>query len=374
MNQPGGGAFGRPSLNKGAFGGGGGGSGGGGSGGAGGKRDVDELANQAVFVTGGPWKGYRGVVKQATPTLCRVMLDSTLKTVNVARIMVISVDAPELRAGNMGSRGAPPSGVGFTPAHRGSMTPARSLPPSTPSHTSSSRDNDPWDPAGLQSRSVPTPFGTQEIPTPATTRADYMPPNTMGYPGSAYPPSSVYPPNTTQANFYPAQTPGGAFGAPTPGTTQFGGVAATPGSAYPYAAQTPAVPGTVVPGMMQPPPTSMMGPPPTAASSGPLWRIPGAEVARGGAEQPLGVLLAIEGDRAVVRVGEAGETQTIPVAELTQVAVRKRDRVRIMDGENTGQTGQLIGIDGNDAIVKLDRDLDIKIVVLSQIVRWKGLD
>jgi transcription elongation factor SPT5 len=282
-----------------------------------------------------------------------VMLDSTLKTVNVARIMVIEVDSPQLRSQSARGGGVAPSGVGFTPMHRGAMTPARSLAPATPSN----RDGDVWDPAGLQSHKIPTPFGTQEIPNPTT---GYVPPTTMPYP------SSVYPPNTGQSGFFPAQTPGfGHQPVPTPYTS-----ATVPGSVVPGSV----VPGTVVPGMMQQPPTSLMGPPPTAASSGPLWRVPGAEVARGGAELPLGVLLSIEGDRAVVRVGEAGETMTIPAAELTPVAPRKRDRVRIMDGDNAGQTGQLIGIDGNDAIVKLDKDLDIKIVVLSQIVRWKGLD
>ena len=42
----------------------------------------------------------------------------------------------------------------------------------------------------------------------------------------------------------------------------------------------------------------------------------------------------------------------------------KKDNVRIIGGELVGRTGLLLGIDGDDAIVKVDDTLDIKILQL----------
>jgi transcription elongation factor SPT5 len=199
---------------------------------------------------------------------------------------------------------------------------------------------------------MPTAY---EVPQSATS--------TPLAPGSAFyaPPGSAYPPTTGPTGYY------------TPSTrsrrrrrlairTRF-----VPGST-----QTYTTPGSTVSRRMMVACRQCRSLAPNV--SGPLWRIPGAEVSRGGSTEALGAIQSIEGDLAVVVVAETGETMAVPLGELGPVAPRKRDRVRIVDGEHAGQTGTLIGIDGTDGIVKLDVDLDIKILSLQQIVRWKGVE
>jgi hypothetical protein len=58
--------------------------------------------------------------------------------------------------------------------------------------------------------------------------------------------------------------------------------------------------------------------------------------------------------------------------ELTLVAPRKRDAVRIVSGAEAGETGQLLEFDGHDAIVKLNGSLDIKILDMACLGRVVG--
>ena len=44
------------------------------------------------------------------------------------------------------------------------------------------------------------------------------------------------------------------------------------------------------------------------------------------------------------------------------VLAQKKDKTVIIEGDSAGQTGMVIGIDGNDAIVKMDENLGIMIL------------
>jgi len=73
-----------------------------------------------------------------------------------------------------------------------------------------------------------------------------------------------------------------------------------------------------------------------------------------------------------VSLGSGGEGDTImvPSSELEIVRPRKSDHVKILGGSYLGRTCKLIGIDGLDAIVKIDGNLDVKILDLALLAKF----
>ena len=68
-----------------------------------------------------------------------------------------------------------------------------------------------------------------------------------------------------------------------------------------------------------------------------------------------------------------GLPQTIADQNLVQpVLAPRKGRTMIIDGASAGQTGQVLGIDGDDAIVKMDHNLDIKIIKRSFCAQYSG--
>ena len=64
-----------------------------------------------------------------------------------------------------------------------------------------------------------------------------------------------------------------------------------------------------------------------------------------------------------------GEIVTIPNEYLEPVTPGKKDKIKIIRGEFKGHTGSLIGIDGPDGIVKMEVNLDIKILHLEFLAK-----
>ena len=60
-------------------------------------------------------------------------------------------------------------------------------------------------------------------------------------------------------------------------------------------------------------------------------------------------------------LGDNGETMTALPDEMDVVAPRKNDKVKIMAGVQRGTTRKLIGVEGNDGIVKVDDSRDYRI-------------
>jgi transcription elongation factor SPT5 len=73
-----------------------------------------------------------------------------------------------------------------------------------------------------------------------------------------------------------------------------------------------------------------------------------------------------------VSLGSSGEGDTIMAlpSELEIIPPRKSDRVKIVGGQYRGSTGKLIGIDGSDGIVKIDDNLDVKILDLALLAKF----
>jgi len=60
---------------------------------------------------------------------------------------------------------------------------------------------------------------------------------------------------------------------------------------------------------------------------------------------------------------------TVLQGELEAVRPKKSDKIKITSGGQRGLTGKLIGIDGNDGIVKLDDTYEVKILEMSSLAK-----
>lgn len=188
---------------------------------------------------------------------------------------------------------------------------------------------------------APSPAGY--APSSAGFAAAAGTPAVAGTPG-------MYPPASTPGMYAAAGTPyGGAdMAAPTPGGAGYSGAGAAPHINYAH------------------------------------WV--DVEVALPGGER--GAVRAVDGSTATVAVGhnaaaaegggEAGPgtrwtypadapTRSVPVGDMTLVQPDRKDAIRIVAGELAGQYGELVGTDGGDAIVKLDKE--IKIYQLANVGR-----
>lgn len=114
-------------------------------------------------------------------------------------------------------------------------------------------------------------------------------------------------------------------------------------------------------------------PPPPPGASHEHWV--GVEVQLPGGER--GAVRSVDGGAASVAVGreEGGRwahppdapARSVPVADLTLVKPDRKDAVRVLSGELAGQDGEVVGLDGGDAIVKLGPE--IKILPTSEVGR-----
>jgi hypothetical protein len=88
-----------------------------------------------------------------------------------------------------------------------------------------------------------------------------------------------------------------------------------------------------------------------------------APVGATGSDRCIGTV--VEWDAGLVTIAPLGpETQRTFADHLfvRPVLAQKKDKTMILEGELAGQTGMVIGIDGNDAIVKMHQNLDIRIL------------
>lgn len=72
-----------------------------------------------------------------------------------------------------------------------------------------------------------------------------------------------------------------------------------------------------------------------------------------------------------VSLGSSGNGEKVSVfpSEMESVMPRKNDRVKIMGGALRGRIGKLIGVDVKDGIVKLEDNLDVKILDLAILAK-----
>uniref|UniRef100_A0A8C3I1B8 Transcription elongation factor SPT5 n=1 Tax=Chrysemys picta bellii TaxID=8478 RepID=A0A8C3I1B8_CHRPI len=232
-----------------------GGFGGGGMSRGRGRRDND-LIGQTVRISQGPYKGYIGVVKDATESTARVELHSTCQTISVDRQRLTTVGSR--RPGGMtsaygrtpmygsqtpmyGSGSRTPMYGSQTPLHDGSRTPHYGS--QTPLHDGSRTpaQSGAWDPNNPNTPSRADEefeYGFDDEPTPSPQGYGGTPnPQTPGYPDPSSP--QVNPPynpqtpgtpamyNTDQFSPYAVPSPQGSY-QPSPSPQSYHQVAPSP--------------------------------------------------------------------------------------------------------------------------------------------------
>ncbi|KAL5711087.1 hypothetical protein ACHQM5_021579 [Ranunculus cassubicifolius] len=151
----------------------------------GGFRRRDSLISAKVKILAGPYKGYRGIVKDVTGKTVRVELESQMKVVMVDRDKIMeNVDVP---SSNYGAGSQTPMHYARTPL-RPFMTPVRDTAPGTPIHDgmrTPMRDAA-WNPYA----SISTPTYAPNSPSYAPMTPPYSPIMTPPY-DSRSPPTTV---------------------------------------------------------------------------------------------------------------------------------------------------------------------------------------
>ncbi|XP_071104525.1 transcription elongation factor SPT5-like [Haliotis cracherodii] len=359
-----------------------GGGGGGGQGGAGrgrggiSKRDR-ELIGQTVRVRQGPFKGYIGIVKDATESTARVELHASCKTISVDRSRLATLTGQKV-GGFTSSYQKTPMYGGQTPMYGGSRTPMYgsqtpvqdgSRTPhygsQTPSHEPGSRTpgSSAWDPSSANTPSRPNEFdfNFDESPSPA----DYATtpnPGTPGYqadtpspmgpytpqtPGSAYSPYHQASPSPAS---YQAPSPG-YVGTPSPagyqGSPSPGGYAGTP-SPMGYSPMTPGAPFTP-----QTPGTAM-------DHSMADWHTQDIMVKiKETHDDPnlifqTGEIRSVTGGMCSVYITDEDKVVNVSCEHLEPVQPEKQDKAKVILGDERELTGTLLSIDGIEGVIKTD--------------------
>ncbi|RUS84145.1 hypothetical protein EGW08_008119 [Elysia chlorotica] len=359
-----------------------GGAGRGGGGGGGMSRRDREIIGQTVRIIQGSFKGYIGIVKDATESTARVELHSSCKTISVDRSRLSTRTGPKPSGGQTSTYGGrTPSYGGQTPMYGGSRTPLYgsqtplhdgSRTPHyggmTPSHESGGRTPSggasAWDPSNTPSRN--NDFDYYNSPSPADFGANTPNPATPGYHGDS--PHGPFTPQTPGSAYspYPAPSPGG-FDVASPGYV-----------------------GTPNPGMSSPSPASFSGSPspmgysPMTPGAPFTPQTPGAAMetnltdwhttdivvrVRPSYENDQlihqeGVIKSISGGMCTVYLTNEEKMINITCDHLEPVPPEKGDRAKVIAGDNREATGAIISTDGDDHVLKLDNMEQEPIVML----------
>ncbi|XP_060070304.1 transcription elongation factor SPT5-like [Ylistrum balloti] len=351
-----------------------------GRGGGGFSRRDRELIGQTVRIVQGPFKGYIGIVKDATDSTARVELHSSCKTISVdkTRLSTLTGGKP---SGMSSSYGKTPTYMGGqtpmygsrtpmygsqTPLHDGSRTPHYATPGSrTPLHEPGSMTPgaSAWDPANPNTPSRNSEF--EDFSFDESSPANYNTPNpaTPGYPESTPSPQGPFTPQTPGTSYspygqaspspasYQAPSPAGFGSTPSPGGYQPspspGGFSSSP-SPMGYSPMTPGAPYT--------PQTPGMGMDHSMAD----WHTTEIEVKiRETHDDPnliyqTGTIRSVTGGMCSVYIAEEDKTVNVACDHLEPVLPEKGDKAKVILSEERELTGTLLSIDGGEGVIKTD--------------------
>ncbi|XP_068702308.1 transcription elongation factor SPT5-like [Montipora capricornis] len=338
-----------------------------------GGRDMS-LISQTVRISQGPYKGYVGIVKDATETTARVELHSSCKTISVDRTRLSIVGGPPSRGSSVynktpmygsqtpiygsqtpmhGSRTpmygsqTPTHGDGSRTPHYGSMTPSHD-PSRTPLHGGAWDPTQPNTPARNEDfdynfdTSTPSPgvYGTPNPATPGGYGGPYTP-NTPG--GGMYGSEPSYSPYT--------QTPSPAgYGNPM-----------TPGSVAPISPASPAF-NPLTPGA-------------SMEETNADWVTTDIEVRiNENHEDPQlmdkkGVVRSVAGNTCTVYLYDEKRDVSVSINNVDPGEPVKQDKVKVIMGDDRERVGTLINIDDPDGIIKMDQTEQLKILPLKFLAK-----
>jgi len=362
------------------------GGGGGGRGRGRGSRDTS-LIGKTVRIAQGPFKGYIGIIKDATDSLTRVELHTNCKTISVdrSRLALISgqtksggmttygqtpmyssgqtpmygnqtpmygsrtplhgsqtpVHGDGSRTPNYGSR-TPSHDPSRTPLHEGARTPSHAghggawdpTQPNTPARPSDDFDNYSYDGAG------PSP-GFGQTPSPQTpSHGGFNAPYTPGTPmSSAFGGDSSYSPMHTPSPMHGNPlTPGGGLGPMSPA----------------YTPQTP---------------MTQFDEEPNEITTDIEVKIANDYHDQRHANKRA-VIRSIDDEVATLQFYDSKDSAKVSTTALEIVKPNKKDRVKFVSGADKDDTGTLISIDGLDGIIKMDRDESLKMLQLDYLAKY----
>ncbi|KAF2947182.1 hypothetical protein DAI22_02g349400 [Oryza sativa Japonica Group] len=308
-----------------------------------GGKGHDTLVNRCIKIKSGPYKGYRGRVKEMTGALVRVELDSLMKVVAVKREDIADTATVATPFGESHN-----SWGNETPVHP-SRTPLR--PFQTPLR----------DPGA-----TPVPNGMR-TPMPSRAWAPMSPPRNGWEDAVTWESSPTYQPGTPVPQPHEAPTPGSGW-AVTPGVSFGDASGKNPSS---YATPTPSGqpmtpnPASYLPSTPGGQPMTLgyiemdIMSPAIGEEGGRNWLLPDVlvNVLREGYDTTCGVVKEVLPDGSCrVALGSSGSGDEITAFpnEFEVVKPKKNDKLKIMSGSWRGLTGKLLGVDGSDGIVKVD--------------------
>lgn len=323
----------------------------GGRGGGGRVTRDREILGKSIKITGGPYKGAVGIIKDATESTARVELHSSCQTISVDRNHIAVVGQPLPMHTPMSSSRTP----GRTPGYGGSATPiyANSKTPlhgsatpqydigsrtpygsQTPSHDGSATPKQgAWDPTITNTPARPNEFDYMEEVSPSP---GYNP----GTPG--YQMSSAFPPHTP-GNMYlsdsysPSPSPYQSGFLPTPSPTSYSPV--TPGASH--SSFNPQTPGASL--------DSHYGD----------WCTTDIEVKirvhdDTGLQGQLGIVRTVNNGVCSVFLPEEDRSVSVVSQNLEPVTPIKDDLFKVIQGEHRESTGKVIEISDAEYVVLLD--------------------
>ncbi|XP_063989412.1 transcription elongation factor SPT5-like [Diachasmimorpha longicaudata] len=371
-----------PSSGGGRGGGGGGGGGRGrgrGGGGHGMRRELD-LIGSTIKITGGPYKGNVGIVKDATDRTARVELHTTCQTISVDRSHIAKVGVPTkdgrfssyTRTPVHSTGGQTPMYGSKTPMH-GSQTPMYENGSRTPHYGSMTPSHDgsrtpgqsgAWDPTVTNTPARNNDFDVYSLEDGGSPGYGY--PST-GEPFTPQTPGTMYGSEQSYSPYQPSPSPNASVGAspspagyvaPSPSGTGYttsprifpspspiGYSPMTPGANSPYNPQTP---GSGLD-------TGMGG----GIMGNTEWHTVDIEVRiRDSHQDPAlagqqGVIRGISGGMCSVFLPAEDRVVNLLCEQLEPVVPTHGDRVKVVLGESREAVGTLLSIDTQEGVVKL---------------------
>ncbi|XP_041730962.1 transcription elongation factor SPT5-like isoform X2 [Coregonus clupeaformis] len=392
------------------------GGGGGGQMGRGRGRRDNDLIGQTVRISQGPYKGYIGVVKDATESTARVELHSTCQTISVDRQRLTTMGAKR-HGGMTSTHGRTPMygsqtpmyGTGSrtpmygsqTPLHDGSRTPHYGS--QTPLHDGSRTpgQSGAWDPNNPNTPSRTDDdyeFGYDDEPSPSPQGYGGTPnPQTPGYPevpspqvNPQYNPQTPGTPamyNTEQYSPYTAPSPQGSY-QPSPSPQSYNQVAPSPvgyQNTHSPASYHPTPSPMAYQASPSPSPVGYSPMTPGAPSPGGYNpHTPGSNIDQTSCDwvttdilvrvkdtfldsqvvNQTGVIRSVTGGMCSVFLQDTEKVVSISSEHLEPVTPTKNNKVKVILGEDREATGILLSIDGDDGIVRMELDDQLKILNL----------
>lgn len=336
------------------------------------KRDRD-LIGTTVRIIQGPFKGYIGIVKDATDSTARVELHSSCKTISVDRARLSnlvggrSVGSAATPGGRTPMHGSQTPMYGSrtpmygsqTPLHDGSRTPNYGS--MTPLHEPGSRTpgQSAWDPTNpnTPTRNNDFDYHFDDNPSPGDYGGATPNPGTPGYTADTPSPMGPFTPQTPGTSYSPYAQPSpspGSYSAPSPG---FGGASPSPLGYQPS-------PSNTTPSPLGYSPMTPGGAPFTPGTgmdqSMADWHTTEIEVKIKETHDDhklihqTGIIRSVTGGMCSLFIPEEDKVVNIACEHLEPVSPEKGDRAKVILGEERELMGTLLSIDGTEGVIKTD--------------------